>query len=429
MSSATAGASADLAHASRRAIVAACVGNAAEWYDFAIYGSLATVIGLVFFPTQDLAIALSAAFATYGTAFLVRPLGALVFGRLGDAQGRRTVLVRVVFLMAGATTCVGLLPGYATIGLLAPVVLVLVRAAQGLAAGGELGVAAVFILENAPHARRGQTAAWHTATMAIGIGTGMAVGGVLSSLFSDTGLDSGWWRIAFLLAFPLGIGVRLRRRVAETPQFEALRTDSRLVDHPVRELWTYHRSAVLRGFCLIAAGSLAFNTFFIFMPNNLISRRGGELGPVLLVTASALGVAAIAAVALGRLSDHVGRRPVVIGSTAALLILPLPMSLVAVRGSLVSLFVAEALVGVAVAGVLSVAMLGELFAVPVRSTGFALTAGLATALIGGTAPLVDQLLVVFVDLEAGPGIYVAVMASLALVALRRWPETAFRELV
>ena len=101
MSSATAGASADLAHASRRAIVAACVGNAAEWYDFAIYGSLATVIGLVFFPTQDLAIALSAAFATYGTAFLVRPLGALVFGRLGDAQGRRTVLVRVVFLMAG----------------------------------------------------------------------------------------------------------------------------------------------------------------------------------------------------------------------------------------------------------------------------------------------------------------------------------------
>jgi len=210
MSSATAGASADLAHTSRLAIVAACVGNAAEWYDFAIYGSLATVIGLVFFPTQDLATALSAAFATYGTAFLVRPLGALLFGRLGDAHGRRTVLVRVVFLMAGATTCVALLPGYATIGLLAPVVLVLLRAAQGLAAGGELGVAAVFILENAHHARRGQPAAWHTATMAIGIGTGMAVGGVLSYLFSETGLDSGWWRIAFLLAFPLGfIGVQL----------------------------------------------------------------------------------------------------------------------------------------------------------------------------------------------------------------------------
>jgi MFS transporter, MHS family, proline/betaine transporter len=430
MSSATAGASADLAHASRRAIVAACVGNAAEWYDFAIYGSLATVIGLVFFPTQDLATALSAAFATYGTAFLVRPLGALLFGRLGDVHGRRTVLVRVVFLMAGATTCVALLPGYATIGLLAPVVLVLLRAAQGLAAGGELGVAAVFILENAHHARRGQNAAWHTATMAIGIGTGMAVGGVLSFLFSDIGLDSGWWRIAFLLAFPLGfIGVQLRRRVAETPQFEALRTDSRLVDHPVRELWTYHRSAVLRGFCLIAAGSLAFNTFFIFMPNNLISRRGGELGPVLLVTASALGVLAIAAVALGRLSDHIGRRPVVIGSTLALLIVPVPMSLLTVRGSLVSLFVAEALVGVAVAGVLSVAMLGELFAAPLRSTGLALTAGLATALIGGTAPLVDQLLVTLVDLEAGPGTYVAVMASLALIALRSWPETAFRELI
>ena len=300
-------------------------------------------------------------------------------------QGRRTVLVRVVFLMAGATTCVALLPGYATIGLLAPVVLVLLRAAQGLTAGGELGIAAVFILENAHHARRGQTAAWHTATMAIGIGTGMAMGGVLSSLFSETGLDSGWWRIAFLLAFPLGfIGVQLRRRVAETSQFEALRTDSRLVDHLARELWTYHRSAVLGGFCLIAAGSLAFNTFFIFMPNNLISRRGGELGPVLLVTASALGVVAIAAVALGRLSDHIGRRPVVVGSTAALLILPLSdepsgstrIARQPLRG--------RGLGRVAVAGVLSVAMLGELFAVPVRSTGFALTAGLATAIIGGT---------------------------------------------
>src|SRR4030095_12809121 len=156
----------------------------------------------------------------------------------------RTVLVRVVFLMAGATTCVGLLPGYATIGLLAPVVSVLLRAAQGLAAGGELGVAAVFILENAHQARRGQTAAWHTATMAIGIGTGMAVGGVLSYFFSETGLDSGWWRIAFLLALTLGfIGVQLRRRVAETPQFEALRTDSRLPDHTARALWASHQPA------------------------------------------------------------------------------------------------------------------------------------------------------------------------------------------
>ncbi len=365
---------------SRRAIAAACIGNAAEWYDFAIYGALATVVGFVFFPSKDLATALSAAFAVYGTALVLRPLGALAFGRLGDTRGRRTVLITVIFLMTGATAGVGLLPGYATIGLLAPILLVLLRAAQGLAAGGELGAAAVFILENAQSSRRGQAGSWQTATMAVGIGAGMGVAGALSYLFGEDGRWSGWWRIAFLLALPLGlIGLYLRRRVAETQQFVVLQTTSRLLDHPARELWKRHKAAVLRGFCLIAAGSLAFNTFFIFMPNNLISRHGAGLSPTLLVTAAALAAAAVAALALGRVSDRVGRRPVAIGSSAALVVLAVPATVVATRGSLLGLVLAQVVIGMAVAGVLSIAMLGEAFPAPVRSTGVALTAGIATA--------------------------------------------------
>ena len=228
---------------SRRAIRAACLGNAAAWYDFAIYGALATVVGLVFFPSNNLATALSAAFAVYGTALVVRPLGALVFGRLGDTRGRRTVLIAVILLMTGATVGVGFLPGYATIGLLAPILLVLLRGAQGLAAGGELGAAAVFMLENAPRWRRGQAGSWQTATMAVGIGTGMGVAGVLAHLFSSDGGWNGWWRIAFLLALPLGlIGLYLRRRVAETSQFVELQTASQLLDHPARELWQRHKA-------------------------------------------------------------------------------------------------------------------------------------------------------------------------------------------
>ena len=122
--------------ASRRAITAACVGNAMEWYDFAIYGALATIIGVVYFPAGNPAVALSAAFAVYGTALIVRPLGALLFGRLGDRRGRSSVMVVVVFLMAGATSAVAFLPGYAMIGLLAPLLLMLLRTVQGLAAGG-----------------------------------------------------------------------------------------------------------------------------------------------------------------------------------------------------------------------------------------------------------------------------------------------------
>ena len=203
--------------APRRAIAAACVGNATEWYDFAIYGALATIIGVVYFPTGNPAAALSAAFAAYGTALVVRPLGALVFGRLGDSRGRRSVLVLVIFLMAGATAAVAFLPGYAMIGLLAPLVLMLLRTIQGLAAGGELGVAAVFMLEHAQSNTRGRTGAWHTATMGVGIGCGMAVAAVLGLLFGGSGPESGWWRIAFLIALPLGlVGVLLRRRISDT---------------------------------------------------------------------------------------------------------------------------------------------------------------------------------------------------------------------
>ena len=162
------------------------------------------------------------------------------------------------------------------------------------------------------------------------------------------------------------------------------------------------------------------------MPNNLIARHGAELTPTLLMTALSLGLASIAALGLGRLSDRIGRRPVVTVSAAALAGLAPPLSILATRGSVLGLFLAGVVISVAVGGVLSMAMVGELFPAPVRSTGFALSAGLATAVIGGTAPLVDQLLVTVVHTEAAPGLYVTLAALVALAALRRWPETAFK---
>lgn len=405
------------------------MGNAAEWYDFAVYGALATLIAVVYFPAEDPAVALSAAFAAYGTALLVRPLGALVFGRMGDRRGRRSVLIIVIFLMAGATSLVAFLPSYATIGLLAPVGLLLLRTVQGLAAGGELGVAAVFILEHAPANSRGRTGAWHTATMGAGIGGGMAVVAVLSYLFADAEPAFGWWRIAFLIAVPLGlVGLLLRRRITDTTSFVSVRDTSGIIDRPVQQLWQWHRASLVRGFCLLAAGSLAFNTFFIFMPNNLIARHGSGLTPTLLVTALSLGLAAFAALGLGRLSDQIGRRPVVIVSATALACLAPPLSVVATSGSILGLFLAQVLISVAIGGVISTAMVGELFPAPVRSTGFALSAGLASALIGGTAPWIEQLVVTLMGAESVPGLYVALVAVGAVMALRRWPETAFASL-
>ena len=410
----------------RTAVFALCLGNAVQWYDFALYGAFATIIGPVFFPAEDPAILMLAAFATYGIALIIRPVGALVFGRLADLRGRRAVFLPVILIMAGATAAVGFLPGYAIIGILAPITLIMLRAAQGLAAGGELGVAAVLILERAPSNQRGQLAAWHTATLALGLGSGMAVASALLLAQRSDPWDVGWWRLAFILALPLAlVAAFVRRRVSETSSFLALQESGQVIKKPTPALWASHRVAVIRGFALIAAGALAFNTFFIFMPNHLAATRNLDLTWTLSISAAMLAVTAAASVALGRLSDVVGRRPVAISSCIALAVLAAPLS-IAANASQLGLLLAQLIIGGVLAGVLLIAMIGELFPTPLRSTGVSMTAGLATALVGGTAPVIDQILVTTLNLDVAPGLYVSLAACLAVVALWRWPESAFR---
>lgn len=369
---------------------------------------------------------LLAAFAVYGTALIIRPVGAVFFGRMADLRGRRAVFVPIIVLMAGATAAVGFLPGYAVIGVLAPVTLLLLRAIQGLAAGGELGVAGVLIFERAPSQQRGRFSSWHTATLALGLGVGMAVAAVLLVAQRSDPLEVGWWRLAFILALPLGLVARfVRRRVSETSQFLAVQQSGHLIKQPIPSLWANDRLAVLRGFALIAAGSLAFNTFFIFMPNHLAATRNLDLVATLSITAATLAATAGAALALGRLSDAVGRRPVAIWSALGLAVLAAPMAVLA-STSQFGLLLSQLIMGAVLAGVLLVAMVGELFPARLRSTGMSMTAGLATALVGGTAPAIDQILVGRLAVVAAPGVYVSLVGCLALVALWRWPETAFR---
>jgi MHS family proline/betaine transporter-like MFS transporter len=194
--------------------------------------------------------------------------------------------------------------------------------------------------------------------------------------------------------------------VSETSQFLAIQQSGHLIKHPIPTMWANDRPAVLRGFALIASGSLAFNTFFVFMPNHLAATRKLDLVATLSITAATLAVTAAAAWALGRLSDAV------IASASQL-----------------GLLIGQLIMGAVLAGVLLVAMVGELFPAPLRSTGMSITAGLATALVGGTAPVVDQILVTVSRSDVTPGLYVSLVACFALVALRRWPETAFRATV
>ena len=403
-----------------RAGLIACVGNAVEWYDFAIYGALASVLGLIFFPTNDPSGALLAAFALYGTAFVLRPAGAVLLGILADRWGRRRVLLIAVGLMTLSTGAVGVLPTYAAVGLTASALVVVLRGAQGLACGGEIGVLGAYLVETAPSGARARYSSGTLVTAALGTAAGMLVAGLLTAAVGVEGLLAGWWRLPFLLAVALGgVGFLMRRTLPES----LTSATSRSAIGPAPDSTTGHvRRRTLRGFTLLGSGALAFHVFFVFLPAYLAT-HGRHPGAVLLVTSVMLVVVAAASFVIGVASDRWGRKTVAMGCAVVLTSAPF-LAPLAYR-SLPGLVVAQVVVGVAVAGLLNPVTAAELFSQQDRARGLGLTAGLATALVGGTAPLAATALVTVSGSMVVVGGYVCVVGLLALVALRGWPETAF----
>ena len=259
----------------RRALVAACIGNAVEWYDFALYGAFATILATTYFPSGDRDANLLAAFAVFSTAFVFRPVGALLFGRRGDRSGRRQVLMLMIIVMSLATAGVGMLPGYASIGLLAPVLLILLRVAQGLSAGGEAGAASAFVVEYAPVDRRGWYGGWIWATLALGLAAATGTATLLAWWLPQAMLEAWAWRLAFLAALPVGlVGLYLRLRLDETPRFRAVQRSGAVAHWPVREVLRAYPRQILVGLALVATASLTFNTSFIYLPNQLVAEGG-----------------------------------------------------------------------------------------------------------------------------------------------------------
>jgi MFS transporter, MHS family, proline/betaine transporter len=204
----------------RRALISSCVANVVEWYDFALFGALAGVLATVLLPPNTGEEALASIFAVFATTFLARPIGALFAGIRADQRGRRRIFVAMLLLMAAATGAIGLLPTWAAIGVLAPILLVLLRFLQGFSSGGQLATSITFLTEFAPDRRRGWYGGWHTATVALGLAAGLSAAAITVSVLPPAELDAWGWRIPFLVALPLGLSaLYIRLRLTESPAF------------------------------------------------------------------------------------------------------------------------------------------------------------------------------------------------------------------
>ncbi|MDT2004186.1 MFS transporter [Rhodococcus opacus] len=414
----------------RRAITAAAIGNFITWFDFAAYGFLAVLLGQIFFPSENPATSLLATFAAFGVAFLMNPIGGFVFGRLGDKVGRKKILATVIILMSLSTFAVGLLPGYATIGLAAPALLVTLRIIQGFAAGGEPGGAATFLVESAKRGRRARTVSfWHCSSYLANAAASVLILG-LNAALSETAMFEWGWRIPFLIAGPLGlVGLYIRLKLSDTAEFERLQSSGEVSESPVKDALSTSRRQILQVVGCIALQAAAFYFIFVYMETYLQSEVGFSFGLASASTVTCLCSAAVAIFVFARFSDRYGRKPVIILGAVSSTLIVYPAFMVFATGHVPAIVVAHSAMGICLAMFMSAsgAAMVEIFPSRVRYAGFSIGFNISVAIFGGTAPYVATYLITTTGSPLSPSVILIVTGVMAIVAAATLHETAGRK--
>ncbi|MGQ0482552.1 MAG: MFS transporter [Pseudonocardia sp.] len=401
----------------KRAVAASAIGNATEWFDYGVYAYVAVEIGQNFFPGEY---ATLGALLVFAVSFILRPLGGLVWGPLGDRLGRTRVLAATILLMSGATFLVGVIPNYDSIGIWAPILLILLRVIQGFSTGGEYGGAATFMAEYAPDRRRGFWGSFLEFGTLAGFTLAVVVVFLVETVVGPAAMAEWGWRIPFLLALPLGaIGLYLRTRIDETPCFKSLDDPSESGGAmALKDLATQYWRPVLQLFGLVIALNVINYTLLAYMPSYLQGTIGLSSGNAdLLVIIGQVAMMAVIPFA-GGLSDRIGRKPCWWISLVGIFVLAVPMFM------LMKLGLVWAIVGFTVLGLIYVLQLGTIsatfpamFPTHVRYTGMAASYNIATAIFGGTAPAANEALINATGSDLVPAFYMMASCVVGMVAL------------
>lgn len=412
---------------SRGSLAIAAFSTIVEWYDFTLYLYFATVLARVFFGPGETSLLVT--LGGFAVAYLMRPLGAVFFGHIGDRTGRRRMLLMSVALMTAAMLATALLPTYAQIGVAAGWLLFLLRCVMGFSVGGEYTGVVAYLLEGAPPHRRGLIASLASAASEIGALLAVAISALTVALLDEASLQSWGWRIPFLFGAALAATVWIARStMEESPEFDRQRSVGSVPDNPLLHCLGNHRGAIGRAFAISALGSITYYVGITYVPAFLTSAGSlSEKASLVLSTAAAVVVILVTPF-IGALSDRVGRKPVLAALSLGNVLLPITMFALMASGShmqaLTGAFVLAALAGgVSAVGAVATA---EQFPGEGRVTGLALGATGATAIFGGLTPFLAQLLVERTGMAIAPGVMIALVGLCVLPLFLTMRETAPR---
>lgn len=426
-----------------RAQLGAGVGNFMEWYDVGVYGYLAVILSKVFTHGMDERLGLLVTLFGFAVSFLVRPLGGMILGPLGDRVGRRKVMFFTIGLMATATTLIGVLPTAHVAGIWAVVLLYLLRMTQGFSTGGEYSGALTYVAEFSPDKTRGfWTSLLNSGSQlgfAAGAGVVAATHGIVGAVAGSDGMVNGGWRIPFLFAIVLGaVAMALRSRIDESPSFEAVQEKTEeqeaspiFARHNLPNILKFYWPQILIGLGLIAADGASSYTLTSYMPTYLETDLGIAAVHTAVATVGILILQALLLPIFGRISDWIGRKPVYLAAALGNLVLLMPAFALMHLGATWSLYLALFMVMIPSTLFLcmNAAVMAELYPTASRYGAVGFTQNVATSLFGGTVPLVSQLLVDVTGNSYMPAFYVMFFSAVAIVAAICMRESAARPLL
>jgi MFS transporter, MHS family, proline/betaine transporter len=398
-----------------KAVTAASVGNALEWFDFVIYGFFAVTIGKLFFPSNSDVESLLVAFATFGITFFVRPLGAIILGVFADRHGRKAALTLSIALMMLGTGIIAITPTYSAIGSLAPIVIVIARFIQGVSAGGEFGSATAFLAEQDAK-RRGFFASWQFASQGLTTVLAASFGAILASALTNEQMDLWGWRIPFLSGLLIGpVAYYLRRSVDETEEFQSLQ------DHraPLQEALSGAKQRLLISLGLVVLCTVVTYTT-LFMPSFAVRHLGLSQAESFLAILLTGAIQIVLVPVFGALSDKHGRLPIMFTAAFAVLLVSYPIfAWLVSTPALQTLLMVQAIIGVLAAAYMGPlpALMSDMFPTRMRTTGLSVSYSFGVAIFGGFAPFINAWLIEATGSKVAPSFYLMFAAAISLLGL------------